>query len=549
MPTLYRKYRPQTFAEVAGQEPIKMTLSFEITANRLAHAYLFCGPRAIGKTTMARLLAKSVNCQKRKKGSADPCNACPSCLEITQGNSLDISEIDAASHTGVDNVRDSIIAAARVAPSRSQYKVFIIDEAHMLSTAAFNALLKIMEEPPAHVMFILCTTEAHKLPLTIISRCQRFDFKKIGYAEIVKKLTRIATSEDINIEPAVIEAVARHSGGHMRDAESLFGQIISLGGESNSLKGTMITLAEAELVIPRSLLKEAITFLEFLMIKDASGAVGYVNQLVDDGVDLKIFVQDVVEMARQALLAKINPTSGIKTGLEFGDSIESRLTDVTAKFELVDISTIIERFSVASREIKDAPISQLPLELAIVDICFGPTGEPKSQYSTPATVRTSVKTSAPAGNVENNQKASSVQNSSDNQQSMFTQAALSDVWQELLIRIRQHNHSLAFVIKSCNPTAGEKNTIRLAFKYKIHHDRLNDPAIKGLVEGLLKDISGQSVSIIPVLDPEAIIIDTMKSDVLDVEPATIANAAVEAAGIDSSAIDNLLKTFGGKVVG
>ncbi len=549
MPTLYRKYRPQTFAEVAGQEPIKMTLSFEITADRLAHAYLFCGPRAIGKTTMARLLAKSVNCQKRKKASADPCNECPSCMEITQGNSLDISEIDAASHTGVDNVRDSIIAAARIAPSRSKYKVFIIDEAHMLSTAAFNALLKIMEEPPAHVMFILCTTEAHKLPSTIISRCQRFDFKKIGYAEIVKKLTRIATSEDINIEPAVIEAVARYSGGHMRDAESLFGQIISLGGESNSLKGTMITLAEAELVIPRSLLKEAITFLEFLMIKDASGAVGYVNQLVDDGVDLKIFAQDVVEMARQSMLAKINPTSGIKTGLEFGDSIENRLTEVTSKFELVDISTIIERFSVAGREIKDAPISQLPLELAIVDICFGPTGETKSQYAASVNPRSTVKASPATGNVENNQKTSSVQNSSDNQQSMFTQAALSDVWQELLIRIRQHNHSLAFVIKSCNPTAGEKNTIRLAFKYKIHHDRLNDPAIKGLVEGLLKDISGQSVSIIPVLDPEAIIIDTMKSDVLDVEPATIANAAVEAAGIDSSAIDNLLKTFGGKVVG
>lgn len=347
----------------------------------------------------------------------------------------------------------------------------------------------------------------------------------------------------------MIEAVARHSGGHMRDAESLFGQIISLGGESNSLKGTMITLAEAELVIPRSLLKEAITFLEFLMVKDASGAVGYVNQLVDDGVDLKIFSQDVVEMARQSMLAKINPTSGIKTGLEFGDSIENRLADVTSTFELIDISTIIERFSVASREIKDAPIAQLPLELAIVDICFGPSGEPRSQYTAPVSPRSTVKASPPTGNVESNQKTSSVQNSSENQQSMFTQAALNDIWQELLIRIRQHNHSLAFVIKSCNPTAGENNTIRLAFKYKIHHDRLNDPAIRGLVEGLLKDISGQSVSIISVLDPEAIIIDTIKSDVLDVEPSQIAKAAVEAAGIDSSAIDNLLKTFGGKVVG
>ena len=209
MPTLYRKYRPQTFAEVAGQEPIKVTLGFEVTAERLAHAYLFCGPRAIGKTTMARLLAKSVNCLKRKKGSADPCNACATCKEITEGSSLDVIEIDAASHTGVDNVRETIIASARLAPSHSKYKVFIIDEAHMLSTAAFNALLKIMEEPPAHVIFILCTTEAHKLPATIVSRCQRFDFKKIPYAEIIKKLGRIAAEEDIKIEAPVIEAIAR----------------------------------------------------------------------------------------------------------------------------------------------------------------------------------------------------------------------------------------------------------------------------------------------------------------------------------------------------
>jgi hypothetical protein len=215
---------------------------------------------------------------------------------------------------------------------------------------------------------------------------------------------------------------------------------------------------------------------------------------------------------------------------------------------LTDISAIIERFSVAGREIKDAPISQLPLELAVVDICFGSTGELK-QYSTPVSPRSNVKSAVSAGAVENVGKTSSAADASDSQKSMFTQAALNDIWQELLIRIRQHNHSLAFVIKSCNPTAGENNSIRLAFKYKIHHDRLNDPAIKGLVEGLLKDISGQSVSIISVLDPEAIIIDTIKSDVLDVEPSKIATAAVQAAGIDASAIDNLLKTFGGKVVG
>jgi len=552
MPTLYRKYRPQTFAELAGQEPIKMTLSFEITANRLAHAYLFCGPRAIGKTTMARLLAKSINCQERKEGSADPCNQCISCKEITQGNSLDIAEIDAASHTGVDNVRDSIIASARVSPSRSKYKVFIIDEAHMLSTAAFNALLKIMEEPPAHVVFILCTTEAHKLPTTIISRCQRFDFKKIGYAEIVKKLSRIATEEDISIEPRVIEAVARHSGGHMRDAESLFGQIISIGGKENSLQGTMITLAEAELIIPRSLLQEAITLLEHLISRDASSAVAYVNQLVEDGVDLKIYAIDVMEMARQAMLAKINPTSGIKAGLEFGESIESRLAAITSKFEIVDLAFLIERVGQASREIKEAPIAQLPLELAIVDFCFGVKPETSSNSFTPSPVARPQPVQSPKVST----MSASVNKIPSGKSSVikFTQAALNDMWQELLVRVRQHNHSLAFVIKSCNPTLADDNSIRLAFKYKIHHDRITDPAIRGLVEGILADISGQAVNITAVIDPELVLIDTgNKSEASeeedDSESTKIASAAVEAAGIDSSAIDNLLKTFGGKVVG
>ncbi|MFH1583488.1 MAG: DNA polymerase III subunit gamma/tau, partial [Candidatus Falkowbacteria bacterium] len=188
MSTLYRKYRPQNFTEVVGQNHIKVTLEQEIKTDKITHAYLFCGPRAVGKTTLARVLAKSINCEKRKKDSANPCNTCLSCSEITDGRALDIIEIDAASHTGVENVRENIIASARVAPSRSKYKVFIIDEVHMLSAQAFNALLKVIEEPPANVIFILCTTEAHKVPATIISRCQRFDFKRIGVNDAVKKL-------------------------------------------------------------------------------------------------------------------------------------------------------------------------------------------------------------------------------------------------------------------------------------------------------------------------------------------------------------------------
>ncbi len=266
MATLYRKYRPQNFSEVVGQNHIKLTLEHEITSGKIAQAYLFCGPRAVGKTTLARVFAKAVNCLKRKASEADPCNSCSSCEEITAGRALDIIEIDAASHTGVDNVRDNIIAQTRVAPANSKYKVFIIDEVHMLSISAFNALLKVIEEPPARVIFILCTTEVHKVPTTIISRCQRFDFKRISVSDIVKKLNYIIKAEDIKIDKSILEAIARQSGGHMRDAESLLGQVIAIGGKE-------VTQAEADLVIPRSDLGEVLNLIGFIEKKDAGSAI------------------------------------------------------------------------------------------------------------------------------------------------------------------------------------------------------------------------------------------------------------------------------------
>ncbi len=545
MPTLYRKYRPQTFAEVAGQEPIKITLSYEITSGKIAHAYLFCGPRAIGKTTMARLLAKSINCEKRKKTESDPCNTCQSCLEITQGNSLDVAEIDAASHTGVDNVRDVIIASARVAPTHSYYKIFIIDEAHMLSVAAFNALLKTLEEPPAQVVFILCTTEAHKLPTTIISRCQRFDFRKIGYSEIVKKLSRIATAEDINIESAVIEAIARHANGHMRDAESLLGQVIALGGTTESVKGKKITLEEAELIIPRNLLKEAIDCLEMLIPKDAAGAVAYINTLAEDGVDLKILALEIVEVTRQAVLQKINPALASSTGLEFGESLENRLLELSGRFEVTELSFLIERFTSAAKEIKDAPIVQLPLELAMIDFCFGTAVSDRAQTISRPLTNLTVTPTKNSPVAEKKSKKITPNSATP----IFTKAALETLWQELLIRIKQHNHSLAFVLKSCAPLGVEEGNVQLAFKYKIHYDRMNDPAIRDLVEGLLQEISGQAVGISTLLDPDLILVDNSKSETGEIEASTLTEAATEAAGINSATIDNLLKAFGGKIVG
>ena len=202
---LYRKYRPQTFREVSGQTHIKTTLQNELEMDRVSHAYLFSGPRGTGKTTMARLLAKSVNCLSRKKGESEPCSKCEACAEITDGRSLDVIEIDAASHTGVDNVRENIIQSSKFTPTQRKYKVFIIDEVHMLSISAFNALLKTLEEPPKHAMFILATTELHKVPETILSRCQRFIFRIVAYEEIIKRLDYIIAKEEKKVDAEVVE--------------------------------------------------------------------------------------------------------------------------------------------------------------------------------------------------------------------------------------------------------------------------------------------------------------------------------------------------------
>ena len=285
--TLYRKYRPQTYAEVVNQNHVKVTIVNQIEQDRVGHAYLFAGPRAVGKTTLARLLAKAVNCEKREKGKHEPCNKCASCKEINEGSSLDIMEIDAASHTGVDNVRETIIASSRIAPSKRQNRVFIIDEVHMLSVSAFNALLKTLEEPPTNVIFILATTEIYKVPSTIISRCQRFDFRKISLGEIADKLREIVKKEKREIDDEVIVSIARQSGGHMRDAESMLGQVFSLGKKVDS--------ELASLVIPKSDFNAVAEYVTALARKETATAIQQVNNMVKQGVDLTQFCTDLLE--------------------------------------------------------------------------------------------------------------------------------------------------------------------------------------------------------------------------------------------------------------
>ncbi|MFA6995171.1 MAG: DNA polymerase III subunit gamma/tau [Patescibacteria group bacterium] len=471
MSTLYRDYRPQNFSEVLGQNHIKITLQNEIGAGRPASAYLFCGPRAVGKTTLARVLAKAVNCVERPNGKFEPCNACASCLSITVGKNLDVVEIDAASNTGVDNVRDNIIAFSRVAPISAKFKVFIIDEVHMLSLSAFNALLKIIEEPPSYVIFILCTTEIQKVPGTVISRCERYDFKRISVKEIVKKLAYIAGQEKINIDSDVLEAVARRSGGHLRDAESLLGQIFSLGDKQ-------ITREQAELVIPHYNSNEAISLIDYLSRKDAAKAIALINNLMDSGVNVKIFITEIIELLRKIMLSKLSPELVDNLGLDLGESLEKRLASVAVNLNWEQILTFTRRFLETVNDYKNPLIPQLPLELAVAELCFG-SARSGSSGSSPADFNSS----PPKPYIQTKKEGSVTPpavRSSDLKKSDLNlgTAEISSKWPEFLVKIKKHNHSLSFVLQNCEPREIKNGNLFLVFKYKFHQDRINDVNIK-----------------------------------------------------------------------
>lgn len=363
---LYRKYRPQTFAEIVGQEHIIQTLANAISSGIISHSYLFTGPRGSGKTTIARLLAKSLNCQNRKEKEFEPCNKCDSCLEIANGHSIDLIEIDAASHRGIDEMRE-LRDGIKFAPTKSKYKVFIIDESHQLTKEASNALLKTLEEPPGHAVFILATTEAHKMIPTIISRCQRFDFRKLTLPEIVKRLETICGKEKVKIEKSALELIALNSGGALRDGESLLDQVLTFSGVSGSK--SEIKAEDIKNLLGLVEVKMVSDFCDFLIKKQASQAIRFLNEITDRGADIQEFAKALINYLRQALILKVS-------GAESGNPIIAGLTkeefqklqSQTAGFKENELHGIINSFLEAENKMRYSPITQLPLELAIIEI-------------------------------------------------------------------------------------------------------------------------------------------------------------------------------------
>jgi len=359
---LYRKYRPQTFGEVIGQEHVVQTLTNSIKGNNISHAYLFSGPRGSGKTTIARLFAKAINCENRKEGQFEPCDKCSSCLEIMGAKSMDLIEIDAASHRGVDDIRE-LREGIKFAPVKSKYKIFIIDECHQLSKDAANALLKTLEEPPAHAVFLLATTESHKMIPTILSRCQKFDFKRLQVPEIIKKLEFIAKKENVKFDDSALSLIALNSRGSFRDAESLLDECLSFSGEKGLIKTEDIKELLGIVEVG-----EISKFVDCLISKNTKDAIVFLNSITDNGVDLQEFTKTLVFYLRQQLLLKINPNflnlqnSGL-LGQEL-EKMKAQTVDLTQK----DLQNMLEFFIDAENKIKYSVIAQLPLELAVLNI-------------------------------------------------------------------------------------------------------------------------------------------------------------------------------------
>ncbi len=527
MTTLYRKYRPSLFSEISGQEHILQTLTNSIKNSNVSHAYLFTGPRGTGKTTTARIFAKTVNClkpiTKTKKShiGIEPCNKCINCKMILENKAIDLIEIDAASHTGVDNIRQ-LKEAIDIPPTNFKYKVYIIDEVHMLSMGAFNALLKTLEEPPAHAIFILATTELHKVPDTIISRCQQFNVKPLTKDKIADRLKQIAEKEKIKTDKETLYLIATEAGGGMRDAESLLGQIISIGEKEITAKDVQRTLG----ISPKSTLLKLITLISD---SDLPTTIRTINKLQSDGVSMTSFNKQLLSYCRNLMLVIIGDTAAEKLLTNQTTDELSDLQKFATTFNLPNLTILITLLQNSLRESNHSDIPQLPLEMALIEyflktnqlagISTTPTAtapsakdlkkkssnaivplpspkvsnEKKSSNNTIPKQKTSPKKSPPDNNnpeenssskkISNPFKGLPAINNSDLSINNFL-----DKWAEVLEGVKEKSLSLAGVLKNCAPTAIAGEFILIKAPHAFGQKRLNDPKSKLTIEKIFANI-------------------------------------------------------------
>ena len=519
---LYREWRPKTFEDVIGQEHISTTLKNEILNNRTSHAYLFCGTRGTGKTSTAKVFAKALNCLNLKDG--EPCNECEMCLKINDGLAIDVVELDAASNNGVDKIRE-IIEDVKYPPQEAKFKVYIMDEVHMLSIGAVNAFLKTLEEPPKNVVFILATTDPQKLPITILSRCQRFDFKRINKEQIVDRLRKIITEKGIFADDRSLNLIARVSDGAMRDSLSILEQAISMGNEKVDYDSLVKMLG---LVANDSLFN----LIDAVIERNIEKAMTIIESLVMSGKDMGIFIKDLMSHFRNLLMIKI--THNPEEVLDTSEENIKRLKSQSSRIRVEEIMRCIRILQEGEESLRLSKQSRINLELAIIKMC-------KIEYDTSKEVLLtrinkieealksgSIKVKAVNSSVDE-KVMTRVENSNKNISketqnvpikkeeksngvnfvgNIESKIKLEDVkkaWKDILEHIKGRRAMIIFAtLRTGNPVACENGVVTIEYEeqYKFNKDRLERPEYKTLVEDVLSEVLKEKVKFKCVVDKE-----------------------------------------------
>lgn len=565
--TLYRKYRPAKFSDVVGQRHIVRTLSNAIAYNRIGQAYLFTGPRGTGKTTLARLLAKTVNCLSPLAQAPDeflaPCLKCANCQYFINDTSADIIEIDAASNTGVDNIRE-LRETAKLSPLQGKYKIYIIDEVHMLSQGAFNALLKILEEPPVHIIFILATTEIQKVPETIISRCQRFDFSKFDIEEIIGKLATIAESEKVKIDTEALELIAISAEGGMRDAESILEQIITL--EKGAITATMV----ADILgITGNATVENLT--ELVFDKKTTEALLLVNKIYKDGSNLEFLAKNWLEYLRKLMIVSLDNKLDKKMFFKLTKEQKTHLQKLAKKTTLDFILICLEKISATIPKIKESFIPQLPLESAIVELTLPVKVAPSTnsvllqdaelpiikKEEVPAKKSIPLKKKSPVEVVIAPPTPEIVEVLAPIEETVTEVAPptggkinvyeIEKNWKVIIDELRKENCSLAMMLSNSKPVESSKEgSINIVIRHSFQKDLINKAENRLTIMDISNKITGLTFKVEAVTEEEAgiklrMILPDVNQEMIDRECALGGNA-------QESLLSDAISMMGGTVV-
>lgn len=477
---LYRRWRPQNFDTLVGQQPVKQALTNALTSGRIAHAYLFAGPRGTGKTSTARILAKALNCEHGP--TPNPCGECDNCRRIAEGSSMDVFEIDAASNRGIDEIK-TLRDQLAFTPVDCRYKVYIIDEVHMLTNEAFNALLKTLEEPPAHVLFILATTEPQKIPLTILSRCQRFDFRKINTAEIADHLAEIVKEEGVEISDEALNAIARKAAGGMRDAISVLDQCIAFAG-------SRIELQHVELVLGTVSEEATASLIDTVLEQNYSQLFLLLHDFMQQGKDIKQILRDCIQYCRQLLLLKVAPNEQL---VELSPDSIGKAKEQAQALPVEFLGRMINRLAAAEKDLRYSNQPQILLEAAFVDLMIQGMEPAAEQPAAPVSRKTGAKSAAA-------EKAAVKP-----VQKLIASEELLQQWSEVMTQIKGRSIKLHAFLNDVKPAAFKNGELILRFgqQYGFHHKMVNQEENIRLISQIVSQMTGQPVKVIVELENEA----------------------------------------------